>query len=82
MENSPYRLTVTELMKRIPNFHGSRRSNTALKIPLLDYWIQTTASSHVPLGYILILSFHLPQGLPSDLFPSGIPTYILYAFLV
>jgi hypothetical protein len=30
---------------------------------------------------ILILYTHLRLGLPSDLFPSGFPTNILYAFL-
>jgi hypothetical protein len=30
----------------------------------------------------LILSFHLSQGLPSDLFPSRLPTKILYASLI
>jgi len=31
---------------------------------------------------ILILSYHLRLGLPNDLFPSGFPTTILYAFFV
>jgi hypothetical protein len=30
---------------------------------------------------IIILSTHLPFGLPSDIFPSGFPTNILHAFL-
>jgi hypothetical protein len=33
---------------------------------------------YISWGYILILSSHLRVGLPSDLFPSGIPNRILY----
>jgi hypothetical protein len=35
----------------------------------------------IPLRSILISSTHLRLGLPSDFFPSGMPTNILYAFL-
>jgi hypothetical protein len=41
------------------------------------------SSTYIPsyLTYILILSTHLRLGLPSGLFPSGLPINILYAFL-
>jgi hypothetical protein len=38
-------------------------------------------SSPYHLRSLLILSTHLRLGLPSGLFPSGVPTNILYAFL-
>jgi hypothetical protein len=43
--------------------------------------IQFRPSHSISVRYILILSGHLRLGLPSDLFPSGYPTNILYAFL-
>jgi hypothetical protein len=42
---------------------------------------QSNPSHPISLRSILILSTHLPLGLPSGLFPSGYPTYILCAFL-
>jgi hypothetical protein len=32
--------------------------------------------------FIVVLFFHLRLGLPSNLFPAGIPTKILYVFLI
>jgi hypothetical protein len=43
--------------------------------------IQSTPSHSIPQRSILILSIHLRLGLTNGLFPSGFPTYILYAFL-
>jgi hypothetical protein len=41
---------------------------------------QVTSAESV--GDCLILSTHLRLGLPTSVFPSGVPTNILYAFLV
>jgi hypothetical protein len=43
--------------------------------------IQSIPLHPISLRSILILSTHLQLGLPGDLFPSGFPTNILYAFL-
>jgi hypothetical protein len=43
--------------------------------------IQSIPSHLISLGSVLILSIHLRLGLHSDLFLSGFPTNILYAFL-
>jgi hypothetical protein len=43
--------------------------------------IQSIPPHPLSLRFILILSTHLHQGLPSGLFPSGSPTNILHAFL-
>jgi hypothetical protein len=44
--------------------------------------IQSTPSKPISLKYILIFSFHLRQGLPSDPFPSGLPTQNVYALVL
>jgi hypothetical protein len=44
--------------------------------------IQSITSNRISLRSILILSSYLRQGLPSGLFRSGLPTEILYAFLI
>jgi len=49
------------------------------------YWaryIQSTPSHPIPLKSSIILCFHRRLCLPSGLFPSGLPTEILYAFLI
>ena len=77
------KLTGLQLVKKFPTFHGTRRFITAL-----------TSVRHLPLSWaspiqsiyphptswrsVLILSTHLRLGLPSGLFPSGVPTNTLY----
>jgi hypothetical protein len=50
----------------------------------INYTTRLGPDGHTPfyVRSILILSTHIHFGLPSDLFPSGFPTNILYAFLV
>jgi hypothetical protein len=59
--------------------------NPVHKSPLLSlFWarsIQSIPSHSISLRFILILSTHLRLGLPSGIFPYGIPTNILHAFL-
>jgi hypothetical protein len=62
-----------------PAFHGTRRFNTqfttALHLfPCLARPIQSTSPHPNSPRSILILSTHLRLGLPSGLFPSGLPT--------
>jgi hypothetical protein len=52
------------------------------KIPPLVHILSQTNPIHtIPLRSILIFSAHLRLGLLSDLFPSGFPTNVLYAFV-
>lgn len=47
------------------------------------HWILSKVSSVLPTpSSVLILSFHVRQGLPSELLPLGFPTQILSAFLI
>jgi hypothetical protein len=67
-------------------FYGTRRLITVFTrahqwSPFWGRSIQFISSNRVSLRSILILSTHLRLGLPSGLFPSEIPTNILYAFL-
>jgi hypothetical protein len=69
-----------------PAFHGTRRFNTeftrALHLFLSLAWpIQSTSPHRTFPRSTLILSTHLPLGLPSGLFPSVFPSNNLYAFL-
>jgi hypothetical protein len=48
-------------------------------VPILS-WINPVHTTPFYLRSILILSTHLQLGLSSGLFPSGLPTKILYAF--
>ena len=77
------KLTAMQLVKEFPAFHGTRRFITALTSVrhLSLSWaspIQSIYPHHTSWRYVLILSAHLRQGLPSGLFPSGFPTKTLY----
>ena len=77
------KLTVSQLVKKFPAFHGTRRFITALTSVrhLSLSWaspIQSIYPHPTSWRSILILSTHLRLGLPSGLFPSGFPTKTLY----
>jgi len=44
--------------------------------------VQSTPSQNISIKFVLILLYHLFLGPSSDLFPSGYPIKILYAFLI
>ena len=76
-------LTGSQLVKKFPAFHGTRRFITALTCirQLSLSWaslIQSIYPHPISCSPILILSIHLRLGLPSGLFPSGFPTKTLY----
>jgi hypothetical protein len=74
-----------QAIKKIPIFHGTRRSITAFtrarrwSLHESDEPVHTAPSCFCKVHFLLI--WHLRLGLPSDLFPSGFLTKILYAFL-
>jgi hypothetical protein len=77
---------IVQPLKNLPAFYGTRMFNTVFTTSLhwsLSWaiWIQSTPSHPISLRSILILSTYLRLGLPSGLFPSGLPINILYAFL-
>ena len=77
------KLTGFQLVKKFPAFHGTRRFITALTSfrHLSLSWtspIQSIYPHPTSWRSVLILITHLHLGLPSDLFPSGIPTKTLY----
>ena len=76
-------LTGLQLVKKFPEFHGTRRFITALTSVrhLSLSWASPIQSIYPhPTSWrpILILSTHLLLGLPSGLLPSGFPTKTLY----
>jgi hypothetical protein len=76
---------VVQLLKNFPAFYGPRRFITVFKRALHRslFWarsIQSIQFHPISLRSILILSANLRLGLPSGLFPSGVPTNILCAF--
>ena len=78
------KLTGLQLVKKFPEFYGTRRFITALTSfrHLSLSWtspIQSTYPYPTSWRSILILSTHLRLGLSSGLFPSGFPTKTLYA---
>jgi len=77
------KLTGSQLVKKFPAFHGTRRFITALTTfrHLSLSWASPIQSIYPQLTSwrsVLILSTHLRLGLPSGLFPSGFPTKTLY----
>jgi len=81
------KLIVTQLVKKILTFHRTWRfiavfTRTRQWSLRWTRWIQPTPSYPISLRSILILSSYLGLRRPSDLFPSGFPTKILYPFLI
>ena len=81
------KLTDVQLVKKFPEFYGSRKFITALTSArqLSLFWassIQSIPPHPTSWRSILILSFHLRLGLPIGLFPSGFPTKTLYTPLL
>jgi hypothetical protein len=80
------KLPIVQLLKNFPAYYGTRRFITVFTRALhwSLFWarsIQSILSHSISLRSILILSTHLLHVLPSGIFPSGIPTNLLYAFL-
>ena len=72
--------------QEIRAFYGTRKFITAFQTARNLFLsaatlIQPRPSKPISFKYILILSFHLSPGLPSDSVPSGFPTKILYALV-
>ena len=81
------KLTVLQLAKKFPAFHGTKSFITALTSfrHLSLSWaspIQSIFPHPISWGSILILSTHLRLGLPSGFFPSGFPIKTLYTPLL
>ena len=77
------KLTGLQLVKKFPAYHGTRRFITSLTSVrhLSLSWarpIQSIYPHSTSWRFILILSTHLRLGLPTGLFPSGLPTRTLY----
>ena len=77
------KLSGSQLVKKFPEFHGTRRFITALTSlrHLSLSWASPIQSIYPhPTSWIsiLILSTHLRLGLPSGLLPSCFPTKTLY----
>jgi len=74
-----------QVIKKFPSFYEILKFITVFKWACywtlhLARWIQSIPSHLISSRSILVLSFHVC--LPSDLFSSGFPTKILYAFLI
>ena len=79
----PYKLTVSQLVKKFPAFFGTRKFITAFKSAgPLSLSLTRTIQSRTPHSnfwrFILILSFLLHLCLPSNIFHSDFPTKTLY----
>jgi len=57
-------------------------SQQPLLVPTLSHMNPIHNFPPTSLRSILILSYHLRLGLARDLFPSGLPAKVLYAFLM
>jgi len=86
MEQSPWEVT-NHWVKKFTDFYGTRMFITAFT--KTHHWplswascIQSPPSRPFSLRSVLILSFRLRLVLPSALSPSGLPTKILYAFVI
>ncbi|PNF42139.1 hypothetical protein B7P43_G10280 [Cryptotermes secundus] len=73
-------LPILQLLKNFPAFYGTRMFITMFTRAL--HWslssarsIQSIPSHPISLRSILLLFTHLRLGLPSGLFPSGIPMH-------
>ena len=77
------KLTGPQLVKKLPVFYATRRFIVAFirAHQLSLYWARLIRfmPAHSTWRSILILSSHLHLGLPSHLFPSGLPTKTVYA---
>jgi hypothetical protein len=76
------KLIVTQLIKKSCFLYGTRRfiaMFTKARHWTLSWasWIQFASSIPISLRSILMLSSHLPQGLPNGLLPSGLSTQTL-----
>jgi hypothetical protein len=79
-------LTVLQLVKKFPAFYGIRMFITAFTSARhlslsWDSSIQSKPPHTTSWRPALILSFHLPLGLPSGFFPSGFPIKTQYTTL-
>ena len=81
------KLTNSQSVKKFPAFNGTRRFITAFTSSrhLSQSWarsIQSMALHRTSWRSTLILSSHLPLGLPRGLLSAGFPTKTLYAHLL
>jgi hypothetical protein len=80
------KIEITELVEKFHVFYGTKRFMTVLyRAATWPDPEQLNSVNTLTLHFFkihLILSSHLRLGLPSGLFPSRLPTKILYVFLL